>query len=199
MTPEYATTNAGRSSARLPLVSFQGALGAFSELAIRQHWPTGATPVSQATFTDAVECALSQNADYAIIPVENVIAGPVHAALEVLNATRDRFVQCGELKLNVRLCLMTPPGLHIDNVRTVRSHPMALAQCHKFFAQHAWLKAVVHNDTATAARDVAADQLPDAAAIASEVAASRYGLQILASDIQDIRENWTRFVVLSAR
>lgn len=174
-------------------------MGAFSELAIRQQWPNGALPVPQATFADAVKCALDGGADFAIIPVENVIAGPVHAALKVLDALQQRFVQCDEMKLNVRLCLMAPAGAQLKNLREVLSHPMALAQCNNFFAQHAWLTPVVHNDTAAAANHVASLRSPNAAAIASEAAALRYDLEILAHDIQDIRDNWTRFVVLRAK
>lgn len=187
------------SSAPVPRVSFQGAPGAFSELAIRQQWPNGASPVAQATFADAVKCALDGDADFAIIPVENVIAGPVHAALHVLNGLSERFVQCDEMKLNVRLCLMARAGSNIRNVREVLSHPMALAQCNTFFAQHTWLTPVVHNDTAAAAIHVATEHSPNAAAIASEAAALRYRLEVLAHDIQDIRQNWTRFVVLRAK
>jgi prephenate dehydratase len=196
---ESVSNKSQRSAHSFPRVSFQGALGAFSEMAIRQHWPEGALPIPQLSFADAVECALGGDADFAVIPVENVIAGPVHPALQALNATRDRFAECGQLKLNVRLCLMAPAGSHIEALRVVLSHPMALAQCNNFFTQHRWLTPVVHNDTATAAQDVAAGQFPNAAAIASEAAASRYHLEILATDIQDIRENWTRFVILTSR
>lgn len=187
------------SSSPIPRVAFQGAPGAFSELAIHQQWPNGASPVAQATFADAVKCALEGGADFAIIPVENVIAGPVHAALQVLDALSERYVQCDEMKLNVRLCLMAPAGSHVRNLREVLSHPMALAQCNTFFAQHTWLTPVVYNDTAAAAHHVAMQHSPNAAAIASEAAALRYELEILAQDIQDIRENWTRFVVLHGK
>ncbi|MEO7360003.1 MAG: prephenate dehydratase domain-containing protein, partial [Gemmatimonadaceae bacterium] len=95
-------------------------------------------------------------------------------------------------------CLMARAGSNVDDLRVVLSHPMALAQCHKFFALHTWLAATVHGDTASAAQDVATSRPPNTAAIASEAAADRYGLDILARDIQDMSENWTRFVVLRA-
>ncbi|MEP6832513.1 MAG: prephenate dehydratase domain-containing protein [Gemmatimonas sp.] len=182
----------------LPRVSFQGAPGAFSELAIRGIWPNGAVPVPQPTFEDAVQCALSGNADFAVIPVENVIAGPVKPALDVLERSRHRFTQCGEFRLNVQMCFMALAGAQIADLRVVLSHPMALAQCNHFFATHHWLTPVVHNDTASAAAEVARGELLNAAALASETAAEQYGLEILARDVQDIRDNWTRFVVVKA-
>ncbi len=192
------TLRSTHASTSVPRVSFQGAPGAFSELAILQQWPDGALPIPQPTFVDAVECALRGDADFAVIPVENAIAGPVYAALSALDANRDRLIQCDSITLLVSLCLMACDGSDINELRIVLSHPMALAQCTAFFAAHPWLTATVHGDTASAAHEVATRQLPGTGAIASEAAAKRYGLNILARDMQDRHENWTRFVVLRA-
>lgn len=182
-----------------PRVAFQGALGAFSELAIQQQWPNGATPVSNDTFESAVQCVLSANADFAAIPVENAIAGPVHVALEALHTHEAELVRQGELCVAIHLCLMAPPRASLASLRVVRSHPMALAQCRIFFARHAWLVPEPHADTAGAARDVATLDDRTIAAVAAESAALRYGLEILAHSIEDVPANWTRFVIVSKR
>ena len=185
--------------ARTPRVAFQGAFGAFSEMAVRQQWPNGAEALPHHTFDDAIASVLSQNADFAVIPVENAIAGPVTAAMQALDSAGDRLAQLSELRVGVRLCLLAPRGATLAGIRTVHSHPMALAQCRIFFARHAWLTPAPHEDTAGAAQDVAAWADHAIAAIASDAAAHRYDLEIIARDIEDARANWTRFVVVSAR
>lgn len=182
-----------------PRVAFQGAFGAFSELAVRQQWPAGADALPCHTFPEALATVLSGDADFAVIPVENAIAGEVLAATQALADVADRIVQRSELRVGVRLCLLAPAGATLASLRAVHSHAMALAQCRIFFARHGWLTPTPHEDTAGAAADVAAWGDPTIAAIASEAAATRHELEIIARDIEDARANWTRFVVVSAR
>ncbi len=183
----------------IPRVAFQGTFGAFSEQAIRQHWPGGADPLPHHTFADVVASVIARDVDFAVIPVENAIAGPVLNAIEALDAAGDAIVRNGHLRINVKLCLMGPPGATLDHVRVVHSHPMALAQCRKFFARHQWFTPVVHEDTAGAAQDVATWNDLTIAAIASNAAAVRHQLQVIAESLEDDPANWTRFVVVSAR
>ncbi|MBL0173394.1 MAG: hypothetical protein IPP90_22435 [Gemmatimonadaceae bacterium] len=187
------------TAAPRPRVAFQGALGAFSELAIQQQWPDGAVSVPNDTFEGTVQCVLSDNADFAAIPVENAIAGPVHIALEALDTHEAQLVRHGELRVVIHLCLMAPPGASLANLRVIRSHPMALAQCRIFCARHGWLAPEPHADTAGAACDVAAQGDRTIGAVAGESAAQRYGLEILARSIEDVPANWTRFVIVSKR
>jgi prephenate dehydratase len=177
-------------------VAFQGELGAFSELAVRMRWPDSVPLVPCRTFGDTVHVLLAGRADFAVIPVENAIAGVVVAARAALDAAGDQLQYLGEVLVPVHLCLMAPAGASLADLRRVDSHQMALAQCQRFLAQHPLLVARVHDDTAGAARDVAARANVTHAAIAAEAAASRYGLEILARDIQDVSNNWTRFVVV---
>lgn len=181
-----------------PRVAFQGELGAFSELAIRQHWPDGATAIPCRTFADAIEHVIGHNADFAVLPLENAIAGIVHSAHSALEAVGDRVAQRSELRVPIHLCLMAPPGASLAELRAVRSHPVALAQCRIFFARHGWLEPVPHEDTAGAARDVGARGDLAEGAIAGAAAAVRYGLEIIARHVEDVPANWTRFVVISA-
>jgi prephenate dehydratase len=178
-------------------VAFQGALGAFSELAIREHWGDDAVVVPAERFEDAIACVADGRAEYAVIPVENAIAGPVHTALAALAAAPSSCERIGEVRINVRLCLMAPHGATLEGLRNVHSHPMALAQCRIFFARHGWLTPVPHADTAGAARDVAAANDIAVGAVAGAPAAERYGLVILATSIEDVPGNWTRFHIIA--
>ncbi len=181
---------------RLPRVAFQGIVGAFSEQAIHRYWPHGATTVPSETFTLALQQVADGAADFAMIPVENVIAGPVAAAVSALHA-QPTLRQRGELQLEIHLCVMGMPGATLAGIREVRSHQMALAQSQRFFMKHPWLMPTVDADTAGAARDVARLRDASMAAIASETAATIYQLDILARGVQDVSDNRTRFVVVS--
>lgn len=202
--PEQSNANAdtglpdagGHANLRLWRVAFQGELGAFSELAVRMRWNEDVDFVTCRTFADTVDAVLTGAADFAVIPVENAIAGVVVAARAALDGAGAQLQYLGELLVPVHLCFMAPHGASINAVRMVHSHQMALAQCQRFFAKHPWLIAQVHDDTAGAARDVAAAADLSVAAIAADAAATRYGLEILSRDIQDVSNNWTRFVVV---
>lgn len=184
------------TSAR-PVVAFQGEPGAFSEMAIRQQWPEGADPLPCATFPETLAHLLAGRADFAIVPVENAIVGPVTVALEALANVGEAVELRGETRVPVHLCLLAPAGATLAGLRDIHSHPVALAQCRLFFARHPWLVSAPHADTAGAARDVAHAGDPRQGAVASEMAAERYGLEIIARQIQDVPLNWTRFVVVS--
>jgi prephenate dehydratase len=181
---------------RLPRVAFQGEPGAFSELAVRTQWPDGAVPIPCPSFPDAIAHVLGGFTDFAVIPVENAIIGPVRMALDALDAAGDAVRVRAEVRIPVHLCLMALPGARLEQLQRVLSHPAALAQCRIFLARHDWLEPVQHADTAGAARDVSAARALTDAAVASDVAAGRYGLEILARGIEDLPANWTRFVVI---
>lgn len=182
-----------------PIVAFQGFLGAFSEMAIRQQWPEGATPLPCASFPEALSQLLEARAHFAIIPVENAIVGPVRVALDALATVGDAVETRAETRVPIHLCLMAPAGATLAELRDVHSHPVALAQCRIFFARHSWLVSAPHADTAGAAYDVAEARDRTRGAVASEMAAERYGLEIIARRIEDVPLNWTRFVVVSRR
>jgi prephenate dehydratase len=181
-----------------PRVAFQGELGAFGELAIRQHWPGGATPVPCRTFPDAINAIRQGSVDHAVIPVENAIVGAVTVALDALREARLEVVTCGEVRVPIHLCLLAPRGASLAELRHIHSHTVALAQCRLFFARHGWLEPVVHDDTAGAARMVAELGDRTVGAVAGELAAERYGLEMIAQRIEDMPANWTRFLVIAA-
>lgn len=166
-------------------------------MAIRQQWPEGAEPLPCATFPETLASLLTGRAHYAVVPVENAIIGPVTVALKAIAAVGDAVHSLGETRVPVHLCLLAPAGATLAGLREIRSHPVALAQCRLFFARHPWLVSTPHADTAGAARDVAHAADPRQGAVASEMAAERYGLEIIARQVQDIPLNWTRFLVLA--
>ena len=184
---------------QIPRVSFQGEAGAFSELAVRRAWPHGATAHPCETFDEVLDLLIQGAVDFAMVPVENAIAGPVIKALSALDARSDSVRQVMDLRVPVHLFLLGVPGATLEGLRTVRSHPVALAQCRFFMAQHPWLTPEGYYDTAGAARDVAAAQDVTIGAVASEAAASKYQLSVLARNVEDVSANWTRFVVVERR
>jgi prephenate dehydratase len=151
------------------------------------------------TFPDVLAALRRGLVDRAMIPVANAIAGPVRVALDALAAVEDEVTAVDEHRLIIVLCLLGVPGAMLATVRTVRSHPVALAQCRIFMARHPWLDAVGHDDTAGAAREVAEQGDRTTGAIASAMAAERYGLEVLARGVQDVPLNWTRFQVMQRR
>lgn len=189
---------AERAAANVHRVSFQGVEGAYSHIAARKYF-SGDPSMEYAgfpTFAAALREAEEGNAGYALLPIENTTAGSINETYDLLRSTALRIV--GEEVLPVRHCLLGQPGVEPTALRRILSHPQALAQCSRFLAALPDATAIAFGDTADAARHVAERGDRVEAAIASEEAATRYGLAILARDLADQAENWTRFVVVSA-
>ena len=177
-------------------VAFQGELGAFSEEAVRALYGEAAEPVPLREFRDAGEAVVGGRVDAAVLPVENSIAGSVGPAYDVLLSLPLRVVR--EVVRPIRHCLLGVSGAAMETVRRAVSHPVALAQCTEFLRARPAMEAVAVYDTAGAAREVAAVRDPAVAAIASRLAGERYGLDVLAADIQDRDDNQTRFYAVVA-
>ena len=175
-------------------VAFQGALGAFSEDAARTWFGDGIKPVPCREFREVGEALRSGRARAGLLPAENSLAGTVQPAYDVLTAPGLTVV--GEVIRPIRHCLLGLPGSTKDELRRVISHPVALAQCGEFLARLRGVEAVAVYDTAGAAREVAEGRDTKLAAIASSRAAERYGLRVLATDLQDRSDNQTRFLVV---
>ena len=178
-----------------PRVAFQGERGAFGELAVVQHWQGRAEPVPCRAFGDVTRAVDAGDADFGVLPVENLIAGPVRASLAAL-ALATSLHEIGETTVPIEPCLLALPRASLDAVRRVLSHPVALAQCGAFLRAHPWLHAEPHYDTAG---DVAAAGDVTCAAVASRTAGERYGLVVLAAGIGDRADNATRFVIVARR
>ena len=175
-------------------VAFQGIAGAYSEQAVRQYFGPEVESIPCGTLDDLFSNVENGDVDYAMLPVENAVAGSVTRAYELL-VEHDLRVYA-EVILHVRHMLLAQPGTGLGNLERVQSSPQALAQCQRYLDRHR-LKGEPTFDTAGGARDLAASQEPGVAAIASELAAELYGLEILDRDIEDYPFNYTRFFVLA--
>jgi prephenate dehydratase len=177
-------------------VAYQGEPGAFGEEAIIGYFGADAVqPTPMPTFSAVCTAVESGAVEAGVLPLENSVAGTVGDALDALADGSLRVV--GELLLPIRHHLLGLAGVEIDHVQRVASHWQALSQCERFLSQRGW-EIVPAADTAGAARELAATRDRATAAVASARAAERYGLEILAADIQDSSHNVTRFAVLAA-
>jgi prephenate dehydratase len=175
-------------------VAFQGEAGAFSEAAAVQLLGERIETVPRATFDATFRAIAEGAADALLVPVENTLAGSVVRVYDLL--LESPLEICGETILWIEHHLMGCPGATFGEVRTVASHPVALAQCERFFRQNPQLKRVPAEDTAGSVRQVIEKRDRSNAAIAGRPAAGRYGAVILRESIQDNAENFTRFVLL---
>ncbi len=174
-------------------IAYQGEPGANSHQVCREHYPDWEA-VPCASFEDVFAAVEGGDADLAMIPIDNSIAGRVADIHHFLPDSGLHIV--AEHFLRIRFCLMALPGTTIDQVETVHSHVHALGQCRKIIREHGF-KAVISGDTAGSAREVAEAGDPTMASISPPLAAEIYGLEILAEDVEDEDHNTTRFVVLS--
>jgi len=171
----------------------QGELGAFSQEAARQL--LGKAEVAPyPTFESVFRALRARKIDAAVIPIENTLAGSVHENYDHLLHFDVRIA--AETYVRIVHNLIAPPGVRFKDIRKVYSHPVALNQCLRFFAEHRRIERVPFYDTAGSVKMVIEQQTRDAAAIASSMAASIYGGHILRRSIEDDRRNFTRFVLL---
>jgi len=175
-------------------VAFQGEPGAFSEAAAVQLLGEGIRTVPRATFDTTFQAIDEGAADALLVPVENTLAGSVVRVYDLL--LESPLEMCGETILPIEHHLMGLPGAKREELQAVASHPMALAQCERFFTAHPQLKRVPAEDTAGSVREMMERGDKHFAAIAGHRAAPHYGAVILEENIQDNAENFTRFVLL---
>jgi len=175
-------------------VAFQGEPGAFSEAAAIQLLGESITTVPRATFEGMFRSIAEGTADAILAPVENSLAGSVLRVFDLL--LENRLAIVAETILPIEMQLIALPGATLSDIRSVASHPMALAQCEHFFAAHPKWKRVPAEDTAGSVREAISARDKSRAAIAGRRAADHYRAVILAERIQDNAENFTRFVLL---
>jgi prephenate dehydratase len=173
-------------------IAYQGEPGANSHIVCKEHYPDWES-LPCASFEDVFAAVESGEADLAMIPIDNSIAGRVADIHHFLPGSGLHIV--AEHFLRIRFCLMAVPGATLDTIRTVHSHVHALGQCRKVIRAHG-LTPIISGDTAGAAREVAEAADPTQASISPPLAAEIYGLRTLA-EVEDEDHNTTRFVVLS--
>jgi prephenate dehydratase len=175
-------------------VAFQGEPGAFSEAAAVQLLGDVITTVPRATFDATFAAIQDGSADALLVPVENSLAGSVVRVFDLLLDSELEII--AETILPIEHHLIGCPGATLADIRSVSSHPMALAQCEKLFNQHPSWKRLPAEDTAGSVREALARRDKSHAAIAGQRAADHYRGIILAPSVQDNAENFTRFVLL---
>jgi len=181
-----------------PRVAFQGERGAFSEeAALKLFRNREIKLVPQRTFADLFTSIDRDVADYILAPVANSIAGPVHASFELMHV--GLLEPLDEVELRIEQHLIGCPDATLEQLATVQSHPVALAQCQHFFHEHPQLFAIEADDTAGSVAEMVRRGDPTRAAIAGRRAAEIYGAQIIRESIHDRPENFTRFVLLTVK
>src|SRR5438445_580149 len=176
-------------------VAIQGEAGSFSHAAALQALGRDIRLVPCPSFDELFRAVEAGDAARGAVPIENSLAGSVHENYDLLGANTLHVV--AETQVRVRHCLIARPGTERAAIRRVASHPVALAQCRRFFATHPDVLPVPAYDTAGSVRDLMAGRVAADAAIASSLAAELYGAVVLEQDLEDHAENYTRFLMVA--
>ena len=175
-------------------VAIQGYAGSFHQEAAKTFLGPDITVIPCATFRELVRIATDEKLSAgAVMAIENSIAGSILPNYNLLQKSNLRIV--GEVYLQIRQHLMVNPGVKLEDIKEVHSHPMALLQCTDFLDKRSW-KLLETEDTALSAKHVQQHRSKHIAAIASKTAAELYGLDIIAPDIHTLKNNYTRFLIL---
>jgi prephenate dehydratase len=177
-------------------IAFQGERGAFSEEAALKLLGTDVALVPCGTFDATFAAIRDGRADYVLAPMENSLAGSVHRSFDLLVESGLHIV--GEVIIPIVHNLIALPSARFEELASVASHPVALAQCERFFTAHPALKRIAAEDTAGSVCEIVRVGDKTRGAIASKRAAELYGAAILREHLEDDRENYTRFFLLAA-
>jgi prephenate dehydratase len=174
-------------------VAFQGKRGAYSEMAIRSYFQEGAVASGYDLSEEVCQALEDGEVAIGVLPVENSIVGNVAINLDLL--LQHHFFIIGEIYLPIKHCLLARKGTQISDIKTVRSHPIALAQCHDFLVKNK-IKGIPEFDTAGSSELLSKNEhINDEGTISSSLSAEYYNLEILDDNIQKVEANFTRFVV----
>ncbi|WP_306354002.1 prephenate dehydratase [Flavobacterium sp. '19STA2R22 D10 B1'] len=178
-------------------IAIQGIKGSFHHQVAIEYFEKNILVEECMSFSALVKNILAEESDLGIMALENSIAGSIIPNYALID--RNNLHIIGEHYLDISQNFMALDGQEINEIKEVHSHPMALLQCADFFAQFPHIKMVEDVDTAETARRIQANQLKGIGAIASKTAAHLYGLKIIAPDIQTIKNNMTRFVIVKTQ
>ncbi len=178
--------------------AFSGSRGAFAEQAILRFFDDSVSSLAVNNFREVILAVLDGRADFGMLPIENSLTGSVYENYDNLYLYEDIEI-AGSIAIRVEHSLLAPKGASLDSIKTVYSHPQALAQCAEFLARYPQWQHVETESTASAARLVAEKGDPSSAAIAGEAAAGIYRLCVLKAGIETNPLNYTRFVIIARR
>jgi prephenate dehydratase len=176
-------------------IGYPGRDGAHSAAACDRLFPSGAELVALPSFSAVAEAAAEGTVEFGVLPIESSLSGPVAETHDLLYDSP--LAITGETVLAIRHCLVGPADVRLEAIRVVHSHPAALDQCRQLLAAMPWATAIATASTADAASQVAEKGDPAEAAIASERAAMLYDLSVIAGDVGDHPEAYTRFVSIA--
>lgn len=175
-------------------VSIQGFEGSFHQVAAQQFYGKDINVICCATFREVIKLASNRKeSDGGVMAIENSIAGSILPNYNLLQNSNLRII--GEIYLQIRQNLLVNPGVQLQDIREVHSHPMALQQCLEYLDKHNW-KLVETEDTALSAKHVHQTRSKHIAAVASRLAAELFDLNVIAPNIHSMKNNYTRFLIL---
>lgn len=178
-------------------IAIQGIETSFHEVAAKKHFGENITSDECWTFNELCESLNNGKSDFAVMAIENSIAGSL---LQNYGLLQDyNFFIIGEIFLRIEMNLMALPGTKLEEISVVQSHPIAIRQCMNYLQKLPNIKILEKEDTAACAKEIAELNLKGYAAIANKAAAPRFGLEILASNIETNKNNFTRFMVLGKK
>lgn len=178
-------------------VAIQGTKASFHEEAAFKYFGEDIETIECDSFKATCDALKQKKADYVVMAIENSIAGSLLPNYNLLQEYR--FPIIGEVYLGIQLHLMALPGITLEQIKFVESHPIALRQCSDFFEEHPDIKVSEGMDTAACAKKISENKLTDTAAVANALAAKIYGLEILDRRIETNKKNYTRFLILAAK
>ena len=194
---ETACLPVGRGAGNSLPVAIQGYEGSFHQVAARSFYGKQVEILPCATFTEVIkEASSKKNTRGGIMAIENSIAGSILPNYNLLQ--KSNLYVSGEVYLQIDQHLMVNPGVKISDIKEVHSHPMALLQCTGYLNKHAW-RLVETEDTALSAKHVHQRKSKHIAAVAGSLAAELFGLKIISPNIHDVKNNYTRFLVLQQK
>jgi prephenate dehydratase len=176
-------------------IAIQGGYGAFHEIAAYKYFGDQSVEiVPRNTFKDLFKALKDRKVEYGITAIENSLAGSILPNYSLLLESNMKVI--GEIYLRIKQNLVALPGQTLKDIDEVFSHPMAILQCQAFFDEFPNIKLIDSIDTALSAKKIADEKLSGIAAIASDLAATKYGLDIIAEEIETNKRNYTRFLIL---
>lgn len=182
-------------------IAFQGTKGSYSYLAGIKYFGKNKNFIGTKTFKDVFNLVSKKHSDFGIIPIENTIAGSIYENYDLL--IQHKVFVTGEIYLKIEHNLLgiksafKNKSQRIKYIKKVLSHPKALEQCNKFFEKYSWIEKSIFSDTAEAAKYVAESNDISLGAIASKKCAQLYNLEIIKTNIEDNKNNYTRFLIIS--
>ena len=176
-------------------VAIQGIRASFHDQAARAYFGKNVETVECNSFDASCKAVCNNTADYCVIAIENSLAGTILSNYNLIRNNNLKII--GELYQKIELHLLAIQGVNLKDIKSIKSHPIAIKQCADYLTAHPEIMVIESQDTATCAKLLSEQQLKDTAVIASDMAAKKYGLKIINRNIETHKKNFTRFFVLS--